>query len=269
MKTLYYNAVFHTMDPAHPHAEAVLCEDGIITEVGSRGDMIYDEETDLSGAHVLPGFIDVYTAPAIEAFCRKAPGELSQDEVENWCRQAADYLLDKGVAVLPLRPGCELYRRNVAGANASLICDADFRTDLDEVLEEESDASGSGMEDLLAAAYGFGSAGSGDYYAAILDPPESSNLVFMPLFDQAESVADAIRRLTCEAAELIGKDDLGTLAKGKRANFTIFDEDPLAGNLKNFSRMHADKVIAEGNLLYDVEDSRMAELYDMMLGQMF
>ncbi len=63
--TAYINANAHTIDPAHPRAEAFLVEGDRFTAVGSNDDiagLIGHEDTivDLAGATVLPGLIDAH-----------------------------------------------------------------------------------------------------------------------------------------------------------------------------------------------------------------
>ena len=60
MKTLWYNGKMYTMQQEGDQVEALLTEDGKITAVGTyeelRGQA--DEEIDLDGAVLYPGFID-------------------------------------------------------------------------------------------------------------------------------------------------------------------------------------------------------------------
>lgn len=63
--TLFENAAFVTLDPAHPQAEALLVHDGRISAVGSRADVADHAPSgvrtvDLGGWTALPGFIDAH-----------------------------------------------------------------------------------------------------------------------------------------------------------------------------------------------------------------
>lgn len=64
--TVYENAVFHTMDPVVPRAEALVVSAGNVAFVGSTRDCrdfagMPSRSVDLAGAHVVPGFTDSHT----------------------------------------------------------------------------------------------------------------------------------------------------------------------------------------------------------------
>ncbi len=65
MRTLFYNATFHTLDNDLPTAKAILTEDGRITDIFHRNpdaDKFIDAvRIDLNKAHVYPGFTDAHT----------------------------------------------------------------------------------------------------------------------------------------------------------------------------------------------------------------
>ncbi len=65
MRTIYHNAIFHTMDEDLPIARAILTEDGRIVHVFPNGPTessgIDAEWIDLKNAHVYPGFTDAHT----------------------------------------------------------------------------------------------------------------------------------------------------------------------------------------------------------------
>ena len=62
MKTLYHNATFFSMENPENCHEAVLCEDGMITDTFHVAPENIDcELVDLSGAFIFPGFIDSHT----------------------------------------------------------------------------------------------------------------------------------------------------------------------------------------------------------------
>ena len=254
MLKLFYNATFHTMDPDHPVAAAVLCEDGIILDTGDLSSLLEQaqdpsviERIDLKEAHVLPGFIDLYSGPGIVEFCRQARKEMDPEETALWVREACDFLLDKGTAVLPLpENGTALFREYIDITASSLIYDYDKPLPFEEDLYE-------------------------GYYDGILSSPSRSLLLFIPLFDHVESTQAAITALTRGAAEILGADDLGTIKKGSRANFTIFgkDDNPFTMNYRNFSRSHVSEVIIGGEEIYNEEDAAMKELYDLLSSQAF
>ena len=268
MLKLFYNATFHTMDPDRKVVNAVLVIDGIIAGAGDYTSMLElassmdtaagipdagghgagdPERVDLLEAHVLPGFIDLYSGPGITAFCREAREEMDPEESCSWVREAVDFLLDKGVTVLPLPiKGTSLFRESVGITDSSLIYDYNGTLPFEEDLYE-------------------------GYYDGILSSPGHSLLLFIPLFDHVETTHDAIAALTTGAAEILGAMDLGSIKKGKRANFTIYrkDDNPFVMNFRNFSRSHVSKVIIGGEEVYDEEDAAMAEMYSLLASQAF
>ncbi|MDE2561728.1 MAG: amidohydrolase family protein [Sphingomonadales bacterium] len=61
------------------------------------------------------------------------------------------------------------------------------------------------------------------------------------------SLGKALRAITIEAAEVIGRDDeLGSLAAGKRANFAVLDRDPRAIGAAALDKVKVEAVIYEG-----------------------
>ena len=77
-KNVYADVIFkggkiYTLDPDSPRAEAVACKDGRIIAVGAADDMeeITGKNTniiDLAGCSMLPGFIEAYGHPVLQAF---------------------------------------------------------------------------------------------------------------------------------------------------------------------------------------------------------
>lgn len=286
MKKIYYNGRFHTMVPSasantkenasepsstrssaavdvgSPQSspssavDAICCEDGVITAVGRYDDFSEEllqeaELHDLDGAVVFPGFIDTYSAPAIDAFDNAAETdpEFGESEVLYWVGEAVDYLNDKGVCVLCLHgPGDRRrapFRRIIGTEDSSIIYDVSWQTAFEKELYDGC-------------------------FDAILENPRTSLLLFNPVYDDSESVQDAILRLTRTAAENIGRlEDMGTIEVGKKANFTVFDKDPYEKDLKAFAHSHADLIINEGNIVYSAYDQAMEELYDLLSNQMF
>lgn len=62
MDQLFYNGIFHTMNPEQPLAQAILAREGRIVAVGTEAELRAQAENpalyDLSGAAVYPGFVD-------------------------------------------------------------------------------------------------------------------------------------------------------------------------------------------------------------------
>ena len=72
--------------------------------------------------------------------------------------------------------------------------------------------------------------------------------------------------MTIEAARILGLDeDLGTVEKGKRADFAIFDEDPYTLTPAELSKAYCDMTVVNGEIVHDVERENEDFLMDMML----
>ncbi len=73
--------------------------------------------------------------------------------------------------------------------------------------------------------------------------------------EQISDAEEAIEHITLEAAEMIGMSrELGSIEKGKYADFVVFREDPTEMSLETFSKQTALKTIIAGETVY--EDSR-------------
>lgn len=253
---IYYNGNFHTMNEALPSATSVACRDGKIIAVGNYtefDDLAEDAEMiDLDGKFVFPGFIDTHSAAAIEAFNKASSTDedFAEADAVQWVKDSMGFLSDKGTARLCLHGSGDR-----------------FKSTLDK-LAEKPDAP----QILTETAYcsPFEEDVSDDYYDDILRDPDSSLLLFIPIFDDYTTVHESMENLTVLAAKNIGRDsDLGTIEPGKIADFTVFDENPFAANMRTFSRMHASMVIIDGETAYDADLQASSELFDMLLGQAF
>lgn len=90
-----------------------------------------------------------------------------------------------------------------------------------------------------------------------------------PVIVQVSSTEEAIEEMTIKAAAILGmEDDLGKVEKGMLADFAIFDENPLACDLKTFSRMETAMTVLGGKIVYDLEGEIMDEMYDLFSAQM-
>lgn len=86
------------------------------------------------------------------------------------------------------------------------------------------------------------------------------------VFDHCRTVREAIDELTVNAAAIIGREnDLGSIERGKLADFTVFRENPLDGDLRSFSRMRASMTVLDSLPVYDEEAAADAEMYDLLL----
>ena len=70
---IFQNGHIYTHDPDFPWADAVACQDGLITAVGDFEAMeeITGKDTqvvDLNGKYMFPGFIDVHRSPVRNVF---------------------------------------------------------------------------------------------------------------------------------------------------------------------------------------------------------
>ena len=84
-------------------------------------------------------------------------------------------------------------------------------------------------------------------------------------FDHVGSVEEAIDALTIGAAELLGKSgSLGSIEKGKRADFVVFSENPMNSSLERFATMHADMTILDGRIVYDADEAAADEMCDLL-----
>ncbi|HKM29008.1 MAG TPA: amidohydrolase family protein [Anaerovoracaceae bacterium] len=86
--------------------------------------------------------------------------------------------------------------------------------------------------------------------------------------DYVDDVSEAIDELTVYAAEMLGEEDrLGSIEKGKLADFTVFEQNPLDTDLKTFCKMHATMTIIDGQVVYDAEEMANDEMYNLMASQ--
>lgn len=82
---------------------------------------------------------------------------------------------------------------------------------------------------------------------------------------QMDSVEEAIQALTVDAAEILGLSKmLGTIEKGKRADFVVFSENPLNSSVERFASMHADMTILDGLIVYDADEAAADEMCDLL-----
>ena len=79
-----------------------------------------------------------------------------------------------------------------------------------------------------------------------------------PLRDiKAESVQEAIDRLTIEAAEQLGVSNrYGSVAVNKKADFAVFKEYPLSSDLAGFHVLSAAMTVVDGKIVYDADEDR-------------
>ena len=79
-------------------------------------------------------------------------------------------------------------------------------------------------------------------------------------------IEEAIEHLTMESAEMIGMDDvLGSIERGKYADFAVFSENPLERRAGDLSRLYCDMTVVDGEIVHDVDVENEEFMLDLML----
>lgn len=79
-------------------------------------------------------------------------------------------------------------------------------------------------------------------------------------------IEEAIEHLTLESAEMLGMEDmLGSIEKGKYADFAVFSENPLEVRPGELSRMYCDITVVEGEIVHDVDAENDEYLMNMIM----
>lgn len=85
------------------------------------------------------------------------------------------------------------------------------------------------------------------------------------VFGNCHTIKEAIDLFTVDAAEIIGKsDELGTIEKGKLADFTVFENNPFDMTLQKFSNSLASLVIVDEMIIYSEEEAAKDEMCEML-----
>ena len=130
--------------------------------------------------------------------------------------------------------------RNKGYKNTILIISDEDLTD-----EEDSELSSSGTAYLTWRADEMGVS----YFDGVIDDPE-----------------EAIEHLTLESAAFLGMEDLlGSIEKGKYADFTVFSENLLEKKPGEYSRLTSDMTVVNGEIVHDVQAENEEFMLDMML----
>lgn len=89
--------------------------------------------------------------------------------------------------------------------------------------------------------------------------------------DEADSVTDAIDRLTIDAAILLGEEaNLGSIEKGKLADFAIFEKNPLdCATVDELKRLRACMTVVNGKIVYDENEYAASEWYELLMAQQY
>lgn len=79
-------------------------------------------------------------------------------------------------------------------------------------------------------------------------------------------IEEAIEHLTMESAEMLGMEDkLGSIERGKYADFAIFSDNPLESRPGELSRLYCDMTVVEGEIVHDVDAENEDFMIDMLL----
>ena len=77
---------------------------------------------------------------------------------------------------------------------------------------------------------------------------------------------EAIEHLTLESAEMLGMEDmLGSIEKGKYADFAVFSENPLEVRPGELSRMYCDMTVVDGEIVHDVDAENDEYMMNMIM----
>lgn len=77
---------------------------------------------------------------------------------------------------------------------------------------------------------------------------------------------EAIEHLTMESAEMLGMaDKLGSIEKGKYADFAVFSENPLEVRPGELSKVYCDMTVVEGEIVHDVDAENDEYMMDLIL----
>ena len=88
------------------------------------------------------------------------------------------------------------------------------------------------------------------------------------IFEQSSSTTEVIDNYTLNAAAIIGKlDSFGSIERGKHADFTVFNDNPIELGMDQFPYIHAEMTIIDGEIVYDAEEAAKDEMYNLLLSQ--
>ena len=79
-------------------------------------------------------------------------------------------------------------------------------------------------------------------------------------------IEDAIEHLTMGSAEMLGMEEkLGSIEKGKYADFAVFSENPLETRPGELSKLFCDMTVLEGEIVSDVEAENEEYMLNMIM----
>lgn len=94
-----------------------------------------------------------------------------------------------------------------------------------------------------------------------------SNVMGRGYFDGAiTDTEEAIEHLTIVSAEMIGmEEDLGTIERGKYADFAVFSENPYEVKAGELPKLYCDMTVLEGEVVHDVDRENDEYMLNMIL----
>lgn len=89
--------------------------------------------------------------------------------------------------------------------------------------------------------------------------------------ERAETVSEALDLLTVDAAIQLGiSGELGTIEKGKQADFAIFDKDPFEmKSLAELKTLQAVMTVINGNVVFDAQEEDTSKWHEMLAPHSF
>ncbi len=91
-----------------------------------------------------------------------------------------------------------------------------------------------------------------------------------PALAGADTMEEAIRRLTVQAAEQLGMEEkMGSIEEGKYADFTIFESDPFIHKASEFGNQDVTMTVVAGVIVYDAEEYNMSSWYELLSQQQY
>lgn len=111
-------------------------------------------------------------------------------------------------------------------------------------------------------------------YLAIGDvitvPSTLTSNIDYPALAGADTMEEAIRRLTVQAAEQLGMEEkMGSIEEGKYADFTIYESDPFVHKVSEFGKQEVTMTVVAGVIVYDAEEDNMSSWYELLSQQQY
>ena len=79
-------------------------------------------------------------------------------------------------------------------------------------------------------------------------------------------IEEAIEHLTLESAEMLGMENkLGSIERGKYADFAVFSENPLEARPGQLSKLYCDMTVVDGEIVHDVDAENDEYMMNMIM----